>query len=384
MYTIKGSFAPALITIDDLDADAVTQLYGLLNARAAEGSKVAIMPDGHPGKDCLVGFTQRFGEDAEVRLVPNFVGGDIACGIFAWPIGKTVPNLNALDAFIKERIPHGSRGYAESVNRFATDEDKEVFNMADERLGKVERRVFGDEQERLPAITQLCSLGAGNHFISLERSEQTGEIYLIIHTGSRQFGKSVCRLYQKMAKIAHPTGSAKGLEYLSPWDDGFDGYLDFMDVGIRFARRNKEIMAQEIMDFLKAEEKDGAIKTNHNYYDREERVIRKGAVSAQKGEKFLCPINMRDGTFICLGKGNADWNCSAPHGAGRLLSRSDAKQLLDIESVRATLGNLFTTTVDTSIDEAPDAYKGIDFIREHIEPTAEVSDHLVPIYNFKG
>ena len=105
-----------------------------------------------------------------------------------------------------------------------------------------------------------------------------------------------------MAKIAHPTGSAKGLEYLSPWDDGFDGYLDFMDIGIHFARRNKEIMAQEIMDFLKAEEKDGAIKTNHNYYDREERVIRKGSVSARKGEKFLCPINMRDGTFICLGK----------------------------------------------------------------------------------
>lgn len=384
MYTIKGSYAPALITIDNLDPEAITQLYGLLNARAAEGSHVAIMPDGHPGQDCLVGFTQRFGEEAEIRLVPNFVGGDIACGIFAWPIGKNVPDLNALDAFIKGHIPHGSRGYGDDVNRFATDEDKSVFCHADERLGKIECRVFGKEQERLPAITQLCSLGAGNHFISLERSEQTGEIYLIIHTGSRQFGKSVCRLYQKLAQIAHPTGSAKGLEYLSPMDDGFDGYLDFMDLGILFARRNKEIMAREIMEFIKVEEKDGAIKTNHNYYDRVERVIRKGSVSAQKGEKFLCPVNMRDGTLVCEGKGNPDWNCSAPHGAGRLMSRSDAKEILDLGSVKATLGDLFTTTIDTSLDEAPDAYKSFDFIREHITPTAEVIDHLVPIYNFKG
>ena len=174
------------------------------------------------------------------------------------------------------------------------------------------------------------------------------------------------------------------MEYLSPWDDGFDGYLDFMDLGILFARRNKEIMAQEIMEFLKVEEKDGAIKTNHNYYDRAERVIRKGSVSAQKGEKFLCPVNMRDGTFVCIGKGNAEWNCSAPHGAGRLMSRSDAKLILDLESVKATLGDLFTTTIDTSLVEAPDAYKSFEFIREHITPTAEIADHLKPIYNFKG
>lgn len=384
MYTIKGAFAPALITIDDLDPEAVTQLYGLLNARASEGSKVAIMPDGHPGKDCLVGFTQRFGDEAEVRLVPNFVGGDIACGIFAWPIGKTVPDLNALDAFIKRQIPHGSRGYAESPNHFVSDEDKAVFQHADEHMGKIERSIFGEEQDRIPALTQLCSLGAGNHFISLERSELSGEIYLMIHTGSRQFGKSVCRVYQKMAQLAHPTGNGIGLEYLAPQDDGFEGYLDFMDVGIRFAKRNKEIMAREILEFLKVEEKDGAVKTNHNYYDREERVIRKGSVSAQKGERFLCPVNMRDGTFVCVGKGNADWNCSAPHGAGRLMSRSDAKQILDLESVKATLGDLFTTTIDTSLDEAPDAYKSFEFIREHITPTADVVDHLKPIYNFKG
>jgi RNA-splicing ligase RtcB len=143
-------------------------------------------------------------------------------------------------------------------------------------------------------------------------------------------------------------------------------------------------MAQEIMTFLGVEEKKGAIKTNHNYYDRNERTIRKGAVSAKADELFLCPINMRDGTFICRGKGNNDWNESAPHGAGRLMSRADAKELLDIESVRATLGDLFTTTVDSSLDEAPDAYKSFDFIREHITPTADIVDCLVPLYNFKG
>ena len=382
MYTIKGKYAGALITIDNLDPDAVTQLYGLLNAKASEGSKVAIMPDGHPGKDCLVGFTQKFDDDAEVRLVPNFVGGDIACGVFAWPIGKDAPDLRKLDDFIKKNIPNGSRGYPVSVNRFATDEDKAIFAAADDRLAKLETRIFGREQERIPAAMQLCSLGSGNHFISLERSERTGEIYLLIHSGSRQFGKSVCRLFQKMAADQHPTGNAKGLEYISPWDDGFEAYLDFMDIGICLAARNKEIMAQEIMSFIGVEEKDGAIKTNHNYYDREERTIRKGAVSAKKDELFLCPINMRDGTLICRGKGNIDWNQSAPHGAGRLMSRADAKGQLDIESVRATLGDLFTTTV--SLDEAPDAYKSFDFIKGHIEPTAEVADRLVPLYNFKG
>ena len=384
MYTIKGAYAEALITIDNLDPDAVTQLYGLLNAKAAEGSKVAIMPDGHPGKDCLVGFTQTFDEDTEVRLVPNFVGGDIACGVFAWPIGKNMPDLQKLDDFIKRNIPNGSRGYLATVNRFVTDEDRSLFETADERLSKLEVRVFGREQERIPAVMQLCSLGSGNHFISLERSEKTGEIYLLIHSGSRQFGKSVCRLFQKLAADQHPTGNAKGLEYLSPSDDGFEAYLDFMDIGIRLAARNKEIMAQEIMTFLGVEEKDGAIKTNHNYYDREARTIRKGAVSAKKDELFLCPINMRDGTLICRGKGNIDWNQSAPHGAGRLMSRADAKELLDIESVRATLGDLFTTTVDSSLDEAPDAYKSFDFIHEHITSTAEVADRLIPLYNFKG
>ena len=384
MYTVKGAYAEALITIDYLDSGAVTQLYGLLNAKAAEGSHVAIMPDGHPGKDCLVGFTQKFGEDAEVRLVPNFVGGDIACGVFAWPIGKDVPDLPALDGFIKHHIPNGSRGYAESVSRFATEEDTEIFADADVRLGRLECRVLGSVQEHIPAAQQLCSLGSGNHFISLERSEKTGEIYLLIHSGSRQFGKSICRVFQKLAADQHPTGNPKGLEYLSPWDDGFEAYLDFMDIGIRLAARNKEIMAQEIMEFLGVDEKGEAIKTNHNYYDRMERTIRKGAVSAKKGELHLCPINMRDGTFICRGKGNGDWNESAPHGAGRLMSRSEAKELFDIESVRAALGNLFTTTVDSSLDEAPDAYKSFDFIRRHITPTADIVDRLVPVYNFKG
>jgi RNA-splicing ligase RtcB len=384
MYTIKGACAEALITIDDLDSEALTQLYGLLNAKAAEGSHVAIMPDGHPGKDCLVGFTQKFDDNAEVRLVPNFVGGDIACGVFAWPIGKDAPDLRKLDDFIKKNIPNGSRGYPVSVNRFVTDEDKAIFDAADDRLAKLETHVFGREQERIPAVMQLCSLGSGNHFISLERSEKTGEIYLLIHSGSRQFGKSVCRVFQKLAAKQHPTGNAKGLEYLSPCDDGFEAYLNFMDIGIRLAARNKEIMAQEIMTFLGVDEKDGAIKTNHNYYDREERTIRKGAVSAKNGELFLCPINMRDGTLICQGKGNDDWNRSAPHGAGRLMSRADAKELFDIESVRATLGDLFTTTVGSSLDEAPGAYKSFDFIRRHITPTADIVDRLVPVYNFKG
>ena len=383
MYAIKGRYASALLTIDDLDGEAVSQLYGLLNAVSSEGSHVAIMPDGHPGGSCLVGFTQRFADGAETRIVPNFVGGDIACGIFAWPIGQGVPDLNRLDGFL--RVRYLSRATREdSVSRFVCDSDRDLFEAADDRLARIGHRVLGEVVCRVPAVMQLGTLGGGNHFISLERSEKTGMIYLIVHTGSRHFGKAVCKVFQQMAANAHPNGCPHGLEYLSPADVGYEGYLDFMDIGIAFARRNKEIIAAEIADLLKLDLLPGSVKTNHNYFDRMTRTIRKGAVSAQDGETYLCPINMRDGTFICVGKGNADWNCSAPHGAGRLMSRSDAKAVLELSEVKQNLGDLYTTTIETSLDEAPEAYKSLDFIREHITPTGDVVDHLVPIYNFKG
>ncbi len=383
MYAIKGRYASALLTIDDLDGEAVSQLYGLLNAVSSEGSHVAIMPDGHPGGSCLVGFTQRFADGAETRIVPNFVGGDIACGIFAWPIGQGVPDLNRLDGFL--RVRYLSRATREdSVSRFVCDSDRDLFEAADDRLSRIGHRVLGEVVCRVPAVMQLGTLGGGNHFISLERSEKTGMIYLIVHTGSRHFGKAVCKVFQQMAANAHPNGCPHGLEYLSPADVGYEGYLDFMDIGIAFARRNKEVIAAEIADFLKLDLLPGAVKTNHNYFDRMTRTIRKGAVSAQDGETYLCPINMRDGTFICVGKGNADWNCSAPHGAGRLMSRGDAKAMLELSEVKRSLGDLYTTTIETSLDEAPEAYKSLDFIREHITPTGDIVDHLVPIYNFKG
>lgn len=383
MYSIKGRYASALLTIDDLDAEALSQLYGLLNAVSSKGSSIAIMPDGHPGGSCLVGFTQRFADDAEARIVPNFVGGDIACGIFAWPIGCDVPDLDGLDGFL--RAKYLSRATREdAVSRFVDDSDRELFGDAEDRLARIGRHVLGEAVCRVPAVMQLGTLGGGNHFISLERSEKNGMIYLVVHTGSRHFGKAVCKVFQQMAANAHPKGCPHGLEYLAPEDAGYEGYLDFMDIGIAFARRNKEVIAAEIADFLKRDLLPGAVKTNHNYFDRVARTVRKGAVSAQAGETYLCPINMRDGTFICVGRGNADWNCSAPHGAGRLMSRGDAKAVLELSEVRRNLGDLYTTTIDTSIDEAPEAYKSLDFIREHISPTGEIVDHLKPIYNFKG
>ncbi len=383
MYTIKGRYAAALLTIDDLDGEAVSQLYGLLNAVSSEGSNVAIMPDGHPGGSCLVGFTQKFADGAETRIVPNFVGGDIACGIFAWPIGHNVPDLNSLDGFLRAR--YLSRATRENaVSRFVGDSDRDQFGDADDRLARIGRHVLGEVVCRVPAVMQLGTLGGGNHFISLERSEKSGMIYLIVHTGSRHFGKAVCKVFQRMAANAHPKGCPQGLEYLSPKDAGYEGYLDFMDTGIAFALRNKEVIASEIADFLKIDLLPGEVKTNHNYFDRVTRTVRKGAVSAQAGEKFLCPVNMRDGTLICVGKGNADWNCSAPHGAGRLMSRGDAKAVLELSEVKRSLGGLYTTTIETSLDEAPEAYKSLDFIRGHITPTGDIVDRLLPIYNFKG
>ncbi len=381
MYTIQGRYAKALVTIDNLEENAVNQLYSLLNAASSYKSKVAIMPDGHTGKNCLVGFTQSFGDDVEIRLVPNYVGIDISCGIFAWPLGNFTPNestLGELDNFIKTNI--GVR----TPCKYLTPEDKKYFHDEDERLLAEEEKFFGKGCSRTPLSSQLCSLGGGNHFISLERSEKSGITYLIVHTGSRYLGKRICELYQAKARLLHSERCLSGLEYLVPGDGAFEGYTHFMDVGIHFSKRNKELIAQSVMNFLKIEEQDGGIFTDHNYYSNKERIVRKGAVSAHKGELFLCPINMRDGTLICVGKGNPDWNYSAPHGAGRLLSRSDARKDLDKELVEENLkySGVFTTTVDTS--EAPDAYKSADFIKAHIEPTADIIDHLRPIYNFKG
>lgn len=383
MYSIKGRYASALLTIDNLDSEALSQLYGLLNAVSSEGSNVAIMPDGHPGGSCLVGFTQRFLDGAETRIVPNFVGGDIACGIFAWPIGRDAPDLDKLDGFLRAKyLKRATR--EDEVSRFVTDPDRNLFGDADERLSRIGARVLGKVPCRMPAVAQLGTLGGGNHFISLECSDKSGMIYLIVHTGSRHFGKAICKVFQQMAADAHPTGCPQGLEYLAPADAGYERYLDFMDIGIAFARRNKEIIASEIADFLGLDLLPGAVKTNHNYFDRLTRTVRKGAVSAQEGETYLCPINMRDGTFICVGKGNAEWNCSAPHGAGRLMSRGDAKAVLELSEVKRNLGGLYTTTIETSLDEAPEAYKSLDFIRDHISSTGEIVDHLRPIYNFKG
>ncbi|MGN0833246.1 MAG: RtcB family protein [Kiritimatiellia bacterium] len=286
MYSIKGRYASALLTIDNLDADTVSQLYGLLNAVSSEDSHIAIMPDGHPGGSCLVGFTQRFAEGAETRIVPNFVGGDIACGVFAWPIGRNTPDLDQLDGFLCAKyLKRATR--EDAVSSFVTDSDRELFGDADERLGRIGRLVLGDAPCRVPAVMQLGTLGGGNHFISLERSEKDGMTYLLVHTGSRHFGKAVCQVFQRMAANAHPNGCPHGLEYLSPADAGYEGYLDFMELGIEFARRNKEIIASEIADLLKVELLPGAVKTNHNYFDRVTRTIRKGAVSADCGERYL-------------------------------------------------------------------------------------------------
>ncbi len=386
MFEIQGKYARAMLTIDNLDTEAIQQLYNLLNAHSSSGSYVAIMPDGHKGKDCLVGFTQHFENEEDVKLVPNIIGADISCGIFAWPLGKFTPDasvLNRLDAFIKENIPHG-KGSVSSGRKYLTEEDVAYFTEEETLLEQEEKRWRSNVRTRDAVADQLCSLGSENHFISLERSATTETTYLIIHTGSRGFGRRICELYQYAAKCNHPHGCPSGLEYLLPSDDGYSGYLHFMEAAIRFSERNKELIAHAILEFLKIEEQPGRISTDHNYYDGQERTVRKGAVSAHKGETFLCPINMRDGTLICRGKGNADWNYSAPHGAGRLLSRSEAKKILNLAEVKKTLGDLFTTTIDHSLDEAPDAYKDADFIKAHIAPTADVVDHLHPIYNFKG
>jgi RNA-splicing ligase RtcB len=345
---------------ETFEQEANNQIEELCNFEPYLNSKIRIMPDAHAGKGCTVGTTMTITD----KITPNLVGVDIGCGMNVIRLCESHVDLQRLDEYIKKYIPSGFNVHTEARTYHPFE-------------GLLCRDFVNIERARL----SIGTLGGGNHFIEINKSEKTGHLYLVIHTGSRNLGKGVCDYYQKIAMQNHPELN-RDLAYLEGSD--FENYINDMRFTQTFAVENRSIMAADIMADNNLEI-DDCFESIHNYIDFDRMILRKGAVSAELGQDLIIPINMRDGSLLCVGKGNPDWNYSAPHGAGRLMSRSKAKKTLNLDDFSNSMDGIYTTSVCTeTLDEAPMAYKPMDEIIRCIADTVEVIDIIKPIYNFKA
>lgn len=367
MMEINGAFANAIVYTDEIESSAIGQIQALCDQPFAAGSKIRIMPDVHTGKGCTIGTTMTVGE----YVVPNLVGVDIGCGMDVVLLKEKRINLPTLDSFISRNIPHG-RDVREKPHRNS------------ERIDLSELECFGSIDTRR-ALESIGTLGGGNHFIEVDRDEEEN-LYLVIHTGSRNLGLQVAEYYQKLAYESvggrSQTEIPFELAYLSGEDR--DRYLHDMAIMQRYAALNRQTIRDCILDAMKLHEED-FFTTVHNYIDLEHCILRKGAVSAREGERLLIPLNMRDGALICVGLGNDDWNQSAPHGAGRLFSRTQAESSFTLSAFKKSMAGIYTSTVSQdTLDECPMAYKDPQTIISAISDTVRIEKQIRPIYNFKS
>ena len=399
MLELYGKYASAKVFSDLVGENAVSQIIELCSSPVAKDSKIRIMPDVHAGKGCTIGTTMTVTDKA----IPNVVGVDIGCGMDTVFFDDENIDFQALDNLIRSRIPSGMaiRGKAHSY--------LSKIDLAD-------LRCF-DEIDFDRAAKSIGTLGGGNHFIEIDRDDD-GRLYLVIHSGSRNLGLQVANYYQleayarlnnastgdlkllatilaaegkknseikrelKKARDAKTTDIPKHMAYCEGYL--FDSYLNDIAIIQKYADLNRKAMADEIINGLGLKVA-GSFTTIHNYIDVENKILRKGAVSAALGERLLIPMNMRDGSLICVGKGNEDWNYSAPHGAGRLLSRSEAKKAFTLEEYEAEMQGIYSTSIHLStIDESPMAYKPMDDIVKNIEPTVSIEKIIKPLYNYKA
>lgn len=371
MRVIQGKYNIAKIYTDEVEDSALEQIETLCDQPWTKDLKIRVMPDVHAGAGCTIGTTM---EVKNYYIVPNLVGVDIGCGM---EVAKLYPqdiDLVKLDRFIRKKIPSGfkKRSVPHPIYSAIVAEDVLRFINAPEVI----ESAGGDNA----VLCSVGTLGGGNHFIELNKNE-AGEIYIVIHSGSRNFGLQIADYYQKIADERQPFAD-KGLAFLT--GKVAKEYLHDMMLAQEFAKLNRHAMMYDILQFLKVEPVE-TFTTIHNYIDPETYILRKGAVSAKKDEKFIIPINMRDGSLICVGKGNDDWNQSAPHGAGRLMSRKKAKENLSVEEFKKQMEGIYTTSANSStLDESPMAYKGMENIVNNIEPTADIVEGIVPIYSFKA
>ena len=400
------------IFTEDIEQEAVDQINLLLEQEPFKDCKVRIMPDVHAGKGCVIGFTADLGD----KVIPNIVGVDIGCGMLCVELGKIDLDLEKLDKVINENIPAGRNIREEKLVNF--DKINDLYCLRELKETKKFNRALG-------------TLGGGNHFIEVDVDED-GNKYLVIHTGSRNLGKQVADYYQNLAielcsgreemfkskeeiiktykeqgRKAEIQKALKELEseykenkpnlpndlcYLEGKYRGM--YLHDMKICQEYASLNRSYIAntilKNIMYFKKAIEPLDSwdidyFETVHNYISFEDNIVRKGAIRANEGERVIIPINMRDGSIIAVGKGNEDWNNSAPHGAGRLMSRKKAKETFNLEEFKKSMADIYSTSVlEETIDEAPFVYKPMQEIIDNIQDTVEIEKIIKPIYNFKA
>lgn len=394
---IQGKYNTAKIFTDVIEKGAIEQIQAACDFPAFKGLKIRIMPDVHAGAGCTIGTTMT----VKNKIVPNMVGVDIGCGMELVQLKQGEINLQKLDLYIRENIPSGMN-CRKSPHPFAS------------QIKLEELRCFGHINARL-AYLSVGTLGGGNHFIEVD-TDGDGNKYLVVHSGSRHLGLEVAEYYQKEAyrtlcgnsdgqikaviaklkaegkcnKIQSTIEKLKARQIDIPPEMAyvssqlFDDYIHDMKIVQRFAVLNRKAMVEEILKGLNLTAADG-FTTIHNYIDTDKMILRKGAVSAQKGERLLIPINMRDGSLICTGKGNRDWNCSAPHGAGRLMSRSQAFKTLTMEEFEKQMEGIYSTSVTPStLDESPMAYKSLEDITDNISHTVTIVKRIIPVYNFKA
>lgn len=398
MFDIKGKVNTAVCYAKVVEDEAIEQIRRMCDYEFTEGSKIRIMPDVHAGKGCTIGTTMTVTNKA----VPNIVGVDIGCGMYTVNLGKGDIDFEKLDE-AAHFVPSGMN----------------IWEGRQEKFDLQELRCYRSLKNTKWLERSLGTLGGGNHFIEVDRA-QDGTNYLVIHTGSRNLGKQVADLYQQLAidlnkgketyfqqrdaiireyKAAGRKQEIQAALKAIAWEQRaafmpedlcylygtyFEDYLHDVEICQRFAKRNREKLAEVLLERTGMSGSD-AFHTIHNYIDTEEMILRKGAIAAHKGEKVLIPINMRDGSVLAVGKGNPDWNYSAPHGAGRIMSRTKAKENLSMEEYKSAMEGIYTTSVnEATLDEAPMAYKSLEDIIDVIKESVDVIDVMKPVYNFKA
>jgi len=398
MFELQGKYSNAKVFTDNIENEAISQIINMCNQSFTEGATIRIMPDVHAGAGCTIGTTMTITD----KVVPNLVGVDIGCGMETTVISDKAVDFEKLDNLINAEIPSGF-DIRQDLHKYAVEFEEELRELRCLSRVNIDR-----------ALLSIGSLGGGNHFIEMDK-DAIGRLYLVIHSGSRHLGAQVAKFYQEEAfkrlqsnqgevdkiiteykkagrqsEIQSAIAELREKKPIVPKElaycegELYNDYLHDMGITQKFAMFNRQAMTDVIIRGMGLSVQE-QFTTIHNYIDLDVMILRKGSVSAKEGEKLIIPINMRDGSLICKGKGNADWNFSAPHGAGRLMSRSKAKETLTMEEFTQEMAGIYSTSINTStLDESPMAYKPMDEIVENVKDTVDIIDIIKPIYNFKA
>lgn len=396
---IKGKYNQAIVMIDELEKECIEQIQSICDLEYMKDAKIRIMPDSHTGKGICIGFTA-FVKD---KICPNFCGVDIDCSVSIYKLDVKEINCEKLDEVIRKYVPSGLSVRSKISELVSQNLKDKIYKVCED---------IGDIKSYQRHLLSIGSLGSGNHYLAIECDSQ-GNNWLCVHCGSRNFGKKICEYHQNKAiqycknkvdearkfdlsqipaqdrqqwikdhKIEYIPESLSYIE-----NEDLDLYVEHMKVAEEFAIVNHQVIVHEICSHMGWNVVD-SIFTHHNYIEflgNREMIIRKGAISAKKGERVIIPLNMKDGSIVGVGKGNDEWNQSAPHGAGRVLSRGKAKSVLSVEEFQDKMKDVWSSCVsESTLDESPMAYKDMNVIIDAIGETVDIVDRIIPIYNFKA